>query len=451
MRRIVIATTLLLLAGAAHASTPAIPDSVLAVVGPGRTVTVATFAQGWRRVSPPERPDSLTPEGARRFLDLLVGKELLAAAAGREHWEWTARERADFDALRDHLVIQAMLDSAMEVARRELKSAGYDTHNRDTLGIVARDSAMARMHVRFDDALAGRLARAWAAIPRPSRDSSIFAQLRVLGTMPTVEPADTARVLAHASSGDYTVSDLLGSWYRLNPMYRPHIETPSQIEDLARNGLFERLLRRQAAERHVVERPAIAGQLARQRELNDVTHYVEREVSKATQPDSSKLRAFYREHQAVWALPLRVRVTRLTLPDKSSATRMALALRDPARADSLVAQARRSGLDWTAEVSEASDSAMFKASLTAGVGTVFGPDTTDHGWAVTRVMAIVPGRVRPFGEVVTLVEHAWITQQSELRVRSLLAELRERTPVRINDAAIARLVQDPPPGLTSAR
>src|SRR5262245_38631476 len=39
-----------------------LPDTVLAVVDGARTVTAAGFLRGWSQVTPPSRPDSLTPQ-----------------------------------------------------------------------------------------------------------------------------------------------------------------------------------------------------------------------------------------------------------------------------------------------------------------------------------------------------------------------------------------------------
>ncbi len=447
---LVLVVTAATAAGAAKAP-GAMPDSVLATMDGGRVVTMSTFTRGWRQMRPPARPDSLTPDGARQFLDLLLEKELLSEAASREKWAWTDRERAEYDALRDHLVIEAMLDSAMEVVRRDLKAHGYTTNDKDTLGIVARDNAMARVHATFDDTLCARLAQAWKALPRPSRDSSMFAQMRVLGAMPVVAPADTHRVVGRSDEGDYRVADLLHAWYHLNPLYRPRIETGAQVRDLVKNGLFERMLRRDAERRDVVDQGEIARQLRNQRELNDVTHYIDREVTAKVPLDSVTLYNFYRAHRSSWMLPLRVKVARLVLPDRASAMRMAVDLRNPGRADSLVSRARRGGLDWTGEITAQSDSALFDRAMRDGVGTVYGPDSIDTGWSVMRVMAVVPGRARSFDEVRTLVEHAWGGEGGEKRMRQVLADLRSRAHVRVNEPALKRLVDSPPPELMGAR
>lgn len=415
-----------------------LPDSVLAVVGTHREITVSRFRKAWDQVAPPARPDSLTPEGARGFLELLVSKETLGEAARRERWTWTARESAEYRGLRDRLVIEAMLDSALAATRRGLGLRG-DSLDKQALGIVARDSAMARLRTRYEEPLLARLAKAWGAIPRPSRDSSLFAQLRAMGAMPAVSPADTARVVARSDEGDYHVAELLDAWRRLNPLYRPRIESGSQVRDLVKNGLFERMLRRDAERRGLERRADVAMALQNQGEFNDVSHLVGREVYARIATDSLALLRFFSAHEDDWMLPLRVKILRIVLGDRGEASAMAVRLRAASEAESLEAISRRGGASLAYEVSAESDSALFARAMRAGTGSVLGPDPVENGWEVSRTVAVMPSRRRSFDEVRDLVQHRWYGEEGERLMRALVDSLRAATPVAINEAALARL------------
>ena len=137
----------------ASRSRGALPDSVLAVVAGHREITATQFLRSWEQVRPPARPDSLTPDAAREFLELLVDKELLAERAGKERWTWTAQESAMYRGLRDRLSLQVVLDSVLERTRAEMAAEGVKAPNKDSLGIAARERAIARMQVRFDEPL----------------------------------------------------------------------------------------------------------------------------------------------------------------------------------------------------------------------------------------------------------------------------------------------------------
>jgi PPIC-type PPIASE domain len=415
-----------------------LPDSLLALVGDHRGISATLFKRSWRQVAPPARPDSLTPQAARQFLDLMIDKEALGEMANRETWTWTRRETGELEALTDRLTIGVVLDSSLTAIRKGLGRAG-DTLSREAIGIIARDSTVARVHPVFDDSLAERLARAWAALPRPSRDSALLVQLKVLGTMPRVTQADSVRILTRSDVGEYGVSDLLDAWRKLDPIYRPRIETGAQIRDLGRNGLYGRILRREVARSGIDRRPDVVAAIENQREYANVSHLVGREVYKKIATDSVTLERRYRAHRKYWDLPLRVRLIRVLVPDEKEAITMASRLRSTVDAETLLALARRGGADYSGEVSEESDSTLFRAALRAGVGAVLGPTPGKRGWDVARVMSVLPSRGRSYAEVKDLVLHDWNSVEGERLMRALCDRARAQAGVRINDAAVARV------------
>ena len=204
------------------------PDTVLAVVANGRKVTLSGFQSAWRQVKPPDRPDSLTPATSRKFLDLLIEKEALAEAALREAWVWTDRESAEYNATRDGMTMKVVLDSALADMRTRIAarhgapgsaptgpagfapgrpSAPADTLTPQLLGVAARESCAVALGVRFERDLLERLTQSFAAIPKPSPESSLFAQLRMINVMPQVDSADFKRAIATTRAGPYTVGD----------------------------------------------------------------------------------------------------------------------------------------------------------------------------------------------------------------------------------------------------
>jgi hypothetical protein len=406
-------------------------------------VTISAFRHAWDQMAPPQRPDSLTPESARKFLDLLISKEVLGEAALATPWVWTARESADYLGLADRMVMKAMLDSALAATYQAHLARGDTLRDSETVGTAARDDTIGHMAVRFDTTLTRRLAAAWAAIPRPSRDSTLMSQLRVLGIMPVVAPGDSGRVLAASADGSLMVRELLLAWSRLNPVQRPRVSTPQHIEELAKNALYERLLRREAARRGLEQWPEIASRLRSEREYIAVSHLVAREVYSTLVADTTTLRRYYEAHVADFALPTRLRVIRLDLRDRSGGTRLALQLRSAAGAESLIALGKRSGVDYTSEIAAESDSALFQRGMAAGSGAVLGPDSTAAGWTVVRVLEVIPARDRTFAEALPLAGHAWYGEEGERRMVALIERLRRGMRVSVNEHALARLT--PPP------
>ena len=421
-----------------------LPDTVLARVGARRTITLSDFRERWHEAQGTS-VDSLTLPEARKFLELLVDRELLAEAASRETWVWTPQESTGLATLADRLAMAMALDSAMSATRAALRAAdpAHAEPDPDLVGTAARDSMAARTPLRFDDALLDRLTAAWKAIPRPSPDSSLASQLRVLSSLPAVAADDTARVLCRSAVGDYLVSDLLGAWRRLSPVYRPRIEDRAQLVDLVKNGLFERLLRAEAARRGLARSPGVARRVALQREALAVSHYTRREVLDRIVPDAPALERYFAGHSADWALPERVRAIRLVLDSRAEADRTALMLRDAAAAESLAARAARAGLGYRVEVSAKSDSALFAAAGRAGTGSVVGPVQDSQGWWVARIEAFLPARPRDLAEVRGSVESRWSAEQGERRLRDLCGRLAREIRTTINERALARLAEPP--------
>src|SRR5439155_21768750 len=106
-------------------------------------------------------------------------------------------------------------------------------------------------------------------------------------------------------------------------------------------------------------------------------------------------------------------VTHLVLGSRETATRMALALRDPAAAESLVARGRRQGVDYREELIAARDSAAFVVARAAGGGAVVGPDSSAAGWSVMRVEALIPARPRTWAEARPKATGRWYAERCE--------------------------------------
>jgi hypothetical protein len=421
-----------------------LPDTVLAVINETRIVTVADFRTGWKQVPPPARSDTLTPQSARQFLDLLIDKELLAARASQETWEWSAVESAQVASLRDRTMMRVALDSALIATARARAVRGDSTLSPQALGVAARESTVARLHMSCDELLLARLATAWTALPKPSPDSSIWSRMRAMGQMPSIEPGDSARVVAWSDVGTVRVSELLDAWAKLNPIFRPRIRSPEQVRDLVKNALFERVLRRQAQRDHYEQHPTVLRAVHRQEEYLASQYFVSREVFNTIPLDEPTLRRYYDRNPSVWAIPTRLHVVRMVMPDRAEASRMAVRLRDQAQADTLVARGLRQGADYTAEISAASDSMLFKAAMKSGTGTVLGPDSVVGGWQVVRVHAALPAQSRSFEEVKDLVLRAWSDEEGDRRMKALLASLRKPAKIVVNRPPLDKLAAAAP-------
>jgi len=414
-----------------------LPDSVLARIPGGADITRSRFDRAVRRLD--ARPDSLTPQQRRQFLDLLIDQGLLAARVAREPRLWTARDSAEWLALRDRLLLNAALDSALTAA-----AAARDAH-RDSvlrpreLGILARDSAVVTLHPRYDTALLARVAAAFDSLPRQSAGMSVMEQMRVIGLTPHVAAQDSGRVLVQTAIGSYTAGDLLREFGKLNPVYRPRVSRPDDVRDLVNNMVFQDLLRRHAEEQRLVERPEIAAALAEKAEFIDISKLIAREVYAKIAMDSLTLRRHFAANLPEWDLGARAVVLRMVMDRRADAEQMLRRLTVPGEAESLAASSARGGVPYATVIAQDVDGALYAKLKRAGVAASLGPDSTAQGWRVLHVLRLEPRRHRPYVEVADLVKKDWYDREGERRIRQLLDGLRREQPVIVNERALARL------------
>ena len=406
-----------------------LPDSILAMVG-RRKVTVADFRRAWRETHLSVASERPTPESARQFLEVLIDRELIQAAAARRSWPLLPEDSARSAARADRLTLTLALGEALAGSH----APGDSAEDELALGVKARDRVVAELRPGYDAALVDRAAQAFAALPQPTPDSALAVQLRLLSAAPRFAPEDTGRVLAHTDSdGDYRVRDLLRQWSALPPTARPRVESAEQVRQLIANGLFERWLRRRAHELDLAHAAPVLEAVRHERELIAVQHLMTQEIHSAIVIDTAAVRRWFVAHAGDWTLPERYRVIRLVLSDRDAATRMALELRDLERADSLVARAARNGVRYQFEIDAQQDSASFARAHAAGPGMVVGPDQDGDGWSVLRVEALLPARTRTWNEARAEAIDRWYEEQSAARLRALLDRERRATRVRVRE------------------
>jgi hypothetical protein len=412
---------LALLASPASAQTrSSFPDSVLARVD-GEAVTQRQLLIAAARMG--TAPDSITPEQRREVLDLLIEQRALARAARRAALPWSGSDSGSVESLADRLTLNAALDSALRAHRAGLEAAGRPVPGEQEIGTSLRDSTVSRWAPRWDEARLTTLLAAWVALPRPTAQMSIQEQLRIAGLLPVIAPGDSAAPVLTSAVGTLTGADLLEEWRRLNPIYRPRVETVDQLRDVARNALLERELRQRAATQRLRERADIAAALEERREYLAVQHFVQREVYDDLLPDSTVLIVHFERTRAKWRLAPHARVLQFDLATRDQAQQLRLRLMQAADAETLVVRGNRQGRDFVRMVSAEYDSSVYRLALRAGPGAVVGPDSLAQGWRVLRVMAVVDARDRTWPEARTFVTREWTELEAERRMRRLLDTL----------------------------
>ena len=412
---------------------PALPESVLAQVGTAR-ITVRDVRAAAARFG--ADPDSLTPQQAGEFLDVLIDQKAITARTSRMPRTWTARDSGDYHALADRLELDTALDSALAIERTRRVAAGDTLLDKLNMGMAVRDAAVKAVTIHYEEPLIARVAAAFDSLPRPDGSQGALEQLRLAGLLPHVSHADSVSIIASVGEDHWSVADLLADWKRLNPLYRPRITTSDHVKDLIHNAYYERLLRRHARAQHVLEGPVAARMLHDKAEFLDMQGYVAREVYAHIAQDSLTLLRHFQNDPHAYDVPAYASVLRFAFESGPEAVRFKARLLRPLAVDTLLAEATREKVDYHGIFSADKDSAIVARCFAVGVGGIVGPDETPQGWRVLRVQKLEKQHMRTFDQARDAVQRDWYDHEGERLMRKALDALRKDQGVRRNAAAL---------------
>lgn len=444
-------------AGPARAGAVAadLPDSVVAQLVDGarcERVTAADLRAAARRRG--LAADGLTAAQVRELLGTQLDRRALRLATAAEPPAWTPQDSAQHHELALHLAFEAALDSAYAVERARRAALGDTVTHPAVLGAAMRDLELARNPPSWDDAVVGRLADAFAALPAPSADDDLVQRARKLARFPAIAAADSDAVIATHGGRPFPVRDLLGEWRLLRVLDRPHLEDVRQVKDFIGTALYRRQLRAQARPAGAPTRPADAQRLRDQAEGFTATAWAVRHVFSQVPRDSATLRREYERDPSRWDLPARAQIVRRHLAARGEAEALAARLRTRAGADSLAALDRAQPDRVPDLIDERSDGILVAQCLAAQRLAarqlpVVGPDSLAASvWRVALVLEASARRPRPFEEARTAVDRAWFDGECERRLRATLDGLRRRYGERVNEAALHAWA---PEGATASR
>lgn len=231
-----------------------------------------------------------------------------------------------------------------------------------------------------------------------------------------------------------------------------HFSGPSVKMEILRAEIDRRLLEEAAMQRGFGDDPQVAAAL-RQPRRDALTRALAARIRAAIPPPSSAdVEAYYREHASDFRRPGRRTCSQIlieTLP-VAKAARARLdegePFEDVARALSVDESAARGGLlgevtdDRLREVDRPEGEPALVAVLrTTPAGLVSGPVRSRAGWHLVRCGPHVPEGPAPLAEVSQAIASHLGRQRGDGAVRARLDELRARTEVAIDRAAVERL------------
>lgn len=436
-----MATGILLVAAPGRATAAAVadlPDTVVAQLGDGariERITVADLRAAAQRRGFTEI--DLSPARVRELLGTQLDRRALRLATAAEPLAWTPEDSAQYRGVGLQLAFEAALDSAYTVERARRAALGDTVTHPAVLGAAMRDIELARHVPVWDEAVLGRLAGAFAALPTPAAQDDLVQRARKLTRFPAVAAADSDAVIATHAGIPFLVRDLLNEWRLLRVLDRPHLADVQQVREFIGTALYQRLLRAQARPADAPARPVDARRLRDQAEGFAATAWAVRHVFSQVPRDSLTLRREYERDPSRWDLPARAEIVRRHVSTREEAGRLVTHLRTRAGADSLAAHDRALPERVPDLIDERGDRALTERSLAVGSFGVVGPDSLADGvWRVALVLEASPRRSRSFDEARSAVDRAWFDAESERRLRAVLDGLRRQYGERVNEAAL---------------
>ncbi|MFN8589515.1 MAG: peptidylprolyl isomerase [Candidatus Eisenbacteria bacterium] len=410
---------------------PVMADTVLATVYGAKDVTLSGFRKGCRKLG--VDPARLTPLERRQVLDVLVDQSILSNRVAREPRAWTAKDSADYMALRDKLMLTSALNAALYQLAGPYMERGDSVPDMMTLGMMARDTAMKSLNPRWDDWSVRHLAAAFAALPKVGPDMNAMQKIQAAGMLPSVPPADTVRTILWYGADSMSVGRVLREYAKISPLYRPRIEDENGIQQMVGNIVFNDQLRRMAEAQHLDQTRGNAAQLAERAEYLDVQRFVQKNVYAGLSFDSAQVRRHWTKNAKRFRSAAKAEVVRMVFDTRDDAARWAAELAIPGRAESLATQSVRADVPYTATLNESADSALFKRVRKQGLGAILGPDSTHQGWRVMKVMKLELDQPLSYEDAYESVWRELYENEGERRMRALVDELRRHTVVFVNE------------------
>ncbi len=306
----------------------------------------------------------------------------------------------------------------------------------------------AEMAPVWDDSVDALLARGFAGLPPLQEQTPRGVKMRISQQLPPFAPADTGRVLVGAKGDQISVAEFGRRFLRLIPIERTYPVTPGEVKARAEQFLGAAWFRGEAERRGLDQDPEVVRALADRRESIALDHYYRKHVESAVDTSTAVLRAQFDKDPGLYAVGAHSLVLSMEVPSRAAGDSIVARLASGTRWEDLCAERLqdphlrdlcvrgRAVADGDRDTLLVRDLARLSPgeSLTRTASTSSGVT-----FMVWRVVERVPYRLRTFDEARTFAVRDVVNQQTEAKLASILSDLKRRTPVQVNQRALASL------------
>jgi peptidylprolyl isomerase len=263
------------------------------------------------------------------------------------------------------------------------------------------------------------------------------------GTLPQLPPDDLKKTVVAYRGGSWTVQQLydnVAKYFAGRMDFKNGEAVSRQVEGMIIN---EQLVNRAKA-KGLEGRPQVKTQL--KRVWNDMlaNAVYQKEVQGKVAIDSAAVKRYYDEHRKEYYQPAQVFVNLITVKTKPEAEAICAML---AKGADFAALAKERSIDWTKNnggalgfVNQGDQNfpEITRAAFAQPLNQASRPFAVRDGWAVIKVTQKNPAVQRTFAQVQRDAESTLRQAEDDRQFQLLLAELRKKHPVKVDEAVLAK-------------
>lgn len=255
--------------------------------------------------------------------------------------------------------------------------------------------------------------------------------------------AEPERAVARLAGRTLTIQELAGrlgtAWSGVtNPVLAAEYK-PGVLDEL----IFEEMLIAEGLRRGYGDTPKVKRELHALELSHLASKYLKETVAAGVEVTPAEARAYYEEHRDEFRKPPRLHLLQLTVPTREQAERLAALAKGGAEFAWLVRQHstdsyKEAGGDRGWVLATEGLLNFREDLLDARKGDILGPRESPNGWVLLQVDVYEEQDHYPFEAVSGNVKAKLESQEVVARIDEVIAKLRERSEIWVDQAALAR-------------
>jgi len=403
-------------------------------------ITSEQFTEDWRYLAPtPEAPER-TLEGKKDLLDRMIAKRLLSHYFSSRSWDTLAVWDQVLQEYERSLYLQALYRDALPEAREPWKS---DMNTLVRLGKAFVDSLYAAYAVDIEKKTVSFVAEKsigllkTAPVDRHGRPVVKWSEL--------FTDEEKKLPVAAFTGGHLTLGEFVTEVDNLPAFARP---TPGNADEIALNMSHfsrERVFKLEFDKRNLRQAPWFVERMRNKKEELIATEMFT-QMGDTAAVFQDEVKKYYEDNRDGFVTQTVIKVATITVDSQSVAEQAAKRITggesfESVAVDLSIYTSSPTGFDTTDFVDRSQLPAVYDAIWEKKIGEVVGPvyDSNSETWKIAKLLGREDPRLLTLEEATPMVVERFKLLKADKAVEKLIAELRSKTDVEIDDKALEEL------------